>query len=46
VYLTYFTVWVDDRGAVQFHQDVYGWDQRLDAALRDARPRENGHETP
>lgn len=34
IYLTYFTAFVDDDGAVQFRDDLYGRDMRLMAALR------------
>jgi len=33
IYLTYFTVWVDAAGELQFRDDLYGWDARLSAAL-------------
>jgi L,D-transpeptidase YcbB len=33
VYITYFTSWVDDSGAVHFRNDVYGHDAKLEAEL-------------
>jgi murein L,D-transpeptidase YcbB/YkuD len=33
VHRTYFTVWVDETGAVQLRDDVYGHDEKLKSLL-------------
>ena len=33
VHITYFTAWVDDTGALQIRDDVYGHDQRIEQAF-------------
>jgi L,D-transpeptidase YcbB len=33
VFILYFTTWVDSKGLVHFHKDIYGHDKRLAAAL-------------
>jgi murein L,D-transpeptidase YcbB/YkuD len=30
VYIVYFTCWVDDKGAVNFRDDIYGHDKTLE----------------
>ena len=37
VLIEYRTAWLDEAGVVQFRPDVYGLDQRLDAALKSGR---------
>lgn len=39
IYLTYFTAGVDADGGLVFHPDIYGHDERLDAALNERRNR-------
>ena len=38
VYFLYLTAWVDKGGTVQFRNDIYGRDKRLDEALRKKNP--------
>ena len=33
VYLTYFTAWTDDKGQLEFHNDIYGRDAAITKAL-------------
>jgi len=37
LHVLYWTAWVDEAGEVQFRNDIYGLDARIDAALRDRR---------
>jgi len=34
IHLLYWTVWADEHGSIQFRNDIYGRDKRLDQALR------------
>src|SRR5439155_11446307 len=38
IQILYWTAWVDDSGALQFRDDIYGLDRLLDQALGKARP--------
>ncbi len=38
VAFTYWTAWVDDVGVLQLRDDLYGWDERLVAALTPSTP--------
>jgi murein L,D-transpeptidase YcbB/YkuD len=29
IYITYFTSWVDEKGKIQFRNDIYNWDNRI-----------------
>lgn len=40
VYIVYLTAWVDDSGQVQFRDDVYGHDARMQADLHERAPAE------
>jgi len=33
IYLTYFTAWVDDNGELNFRDDIYGLDEKLDSVM-------------
>ena len=33
VHITYFTAWVDEAGNLQTRDDVYGYDEKVEAAL-------------
>ena len=33
VYITYFTLWVNDDGSITTYGDIYGHDRRMSAAL-------------
>jgi len=37
VYIGYFTTWVDDRGEIDFYNDIYGLDERLAKLLIDEK---------
>jgi murein L,D-transpeptidase YcbB/YkuD len=37
VRIFYWTAYIDERGQLQFHDDVYGFDQLIDGSLRQRR---------
>jgi len=46
VYLVYFTAWVEPNGEINFRDDIYGHDRRLNQALRQARTPARPRPTP
>lgn len=46
VYIQYWTAWVDDRGQLQFRNDIYNRDSRLIASLRETPAGDSQRLTP
>lgn len=46
VYITYFTLWVNEDQSIRYFSDLYGHDRRIGAALFDSQPHATTEDTP